>query len=462
MYVIIDIETTGGNSRTDRITEIAIYKHDGTRVVDEFVTLVNPECRIPYYISELTGINDSMVAHAPKFYEVARRVVEITEGCIFVAHNAKFDYHFIRNEFKALGYDYRRKTLCTVQLSRKYLPGHKSYSLGKLCKALGIDLTRHHRAAADASATVDLFEMLLEKDGNQFRKRTATEKKIIDLMADHPLKERVLQLPEKPGVYYFFDAEGTLVYVGKSKNLRSRVLTHLANYTTQKAVLMREAVARIEYAQTGTELLALLKESAEIKKYKPIYNAAQRRSIYSYGLFAEHQLDGYLHLRVGKISRGEQPITTFTSMMEGKGYAERLMHEFHLCQRLVGLYGGTGACFNHSIKECRGACVGAELPEDYNERAQQAISAVRYHEPSFMIVDKGRTEQERSVVLVCRHNYRGFGFVPAEQANDLDALQACIQSQPDNREVQQIIRGYLERNEVEKLIPLPAEALVYE
>lgn len=167
MYAIIDIETSGGNHKTGKITEVAIYKHDGNRVVEEYTTLINPETKIDWYVKKLTGITDEMVADSPKFYEVAKNIVDITRNCIFIAHNVDFDYGFIRAEFKKLGYDYRRKKLCTVKLSRQLIPGMQSYSLGKLCKELGIGLEDRHRASGDALATVELFELLLKQDTGQ-------------------------------------------------------------------------------------------------------------------------------------------------------------------------------------------------------------------------------------------------------------------------------------------------------
>ncbi len=167
MYAIVDIETTGGSSRLEKITEIAIYIHDGTKITEEYSTLINPERNIPYFITNLTGITNEMVEKAPCFYEVAKKIVEITEGKIFVAHNARFDYSFIRQEFSMLGYNFRRPLLDTVSLSRKLLPGHRSYSLGNLCSDLGIEINGRHRASGDAFATVRLFEMLLEKDSEK-------------------------------------------------------------------------------------------------------------------------------------------------------------------------------------------------------------------------------------------------------------------------------------------------------
>lgn len=163
MYAVIDIETSGGRAQVDKITEIAIYIHDGEKIVDEFSTLINPETYIPPFITRLTGINNEMVTSAPKFYEVAKRIVLMTEGHLFVAHNASFDYRFIQEEFKRLGYNYQRQTMCTVQMSRKIIPGMDSYSLGNLCQNLGITINNRHRAAGDALATTKLLELLIEK-----------------------------------------------------------------------------------------------------------------------------------------------------------------------------------------------------------------------------------------------------------------------------------------------------------
>ncbi|MBN2806012.1 MAG: 3'-5' exonuclease [Prolixibacteraceae bacterium] len=163
VYAVIDIETTGGSLQTGKITEIAIYLFNGESITDSFVSLINPECNIPAFITNLTGISNEMVANAPKFYEIARKIVEITANQIFVAHNASFDYQFIRKEFKDLGFDFKRKTLCTVQMSRRYLPNHRSYSLGKLCADLGIEINGRHRAAGDALATVSLLKRILDQ-----------------------------------------------------------------------------------------------------------------------------------------------------------------------------------------------------------------------------------------------------------------------------------------------------------
>jgi len=202
MFAILDIETTGGSPKTERITEIAVYFHDGDKVVDEWSTLVNPEKSIPYFITGLTGITNEMVANAPRFYEIAKELVERTENYTIVGHNVKFDYSFIKSEFKNLGFEYDRPTLCTIKLSRKIIPGHKSYSLGKLCNDLGIEITDRHRAAGDALATVKLFELLRDQQNGEFDAALLKEPSgRYKNLNEHLTVEDIQKLPEECGTY---------------------------------------------------------------------------------------------------------------------------------------------------------------------------------------------------------------------------------------------------------------------
>ncbi|MBW1792160.1 MAG: GIY-YIG nuclease family protein, partial [Deltaproteobacteria bacterium] len=270
MFAILDIETTGGSPKTEKITEIAIFFHDGEKVVDEWSTLLNPEKPIPYFITGLTGITNEMVADAPRFYEVAKKLVERTENCTIVGHNVSFDYSFIKSEFKGLGFEYDRKTLCTIKLSRKIFPGHKSYSLGKICKELGIEIQDRHRAAGDALATVKLFELLRDNqngvDGLNIISEPSGRYKNLN---ENLVVEDIQKLPEGCGTYYFFDEKQQLLYIGKSKNIRHRVLAHLGNASSKRAIEMKQRIHSISYELTGSELIALLKESKEIKAQKP-------------------------------------------------------------------------------------------------------------------------------------------------------------------------------------------------
>ena len=271
MYAIVDIETTGGSSLIEKITEVAVFQHDGEKITGEFVTLINPERNIPYYITNLTGISNEMVEDAPKFYEVAKQIIEFTEGRTFVAHNARFDYSFIRQEFKSLGYNYRRNILDTVTLGRKLIPGHRSYSLGNICRDLGITINGRHRAAGDALATVSLFEILLQRDreihGEYSGLIRNTKLSKLNPKLDITSIETI---PEDPGIYYFYNENHDLIYVGKSRNLQQRIRTHLSNNTTNRSMEMRDQIAYIDWEVTGSELVALLKESSEIKRNKPV------------------------------------------------------------------------------------------------------------------------------------------------------------------------------------------------
>ncbi|WP_066627347.1 exonuclease domain-containing protein [Labilibacter marinus] len=453
MYTIIDIETTGGNFNNGKITEVAIYLHDGNKVVDEFVSLINPEQFIPAYITQLTGITNEMVADAPKFYEVARQIVDITEGTVFVAHNASFDYGFIKAEFESLGYGFDRETLCTVKLSRKLLPGHKSYSLGNICEVFGISNDARHRAAGDALATIELFEILLEKNGGVILPMEGNG--FFSIKGLHPKLdiEKVKQLPASDGVYYLYNDKNDLVYIGKSKNIKQRVLTHLGNPKAQKAVRMKQEVASVDFVETGSELLALLKESAEIKKNKPIYNVAQRKNRFHFGLFSFKDRKGYARFNIAPNDGRVTPLASFDSLKSAKDFLFQKVEDFNLCQKLSGLNDSTGACFQYQLKTCDGACVGQESSEQYNSRVETLIEQLAYRYKDFVIVDKGRDLEELSVVVVKDGKYQGFGWVEKDLAFDsMDEVSSNITLYDDNQDARIIINRYLKDNPKLKVI----------
>ena len=454
MYAIIDIETTGGSYKNEKITEIAIFIHDGKKVIDEFVSLVNPEKGIPYFITSLTGITNEMVEYAPRFYEIAKEIVEITKDKIFVAHNASFDYGFVRNEFKNLGFDFSRKQLCTVKLSRKLIPGFQSYSLGKLCDNLGIEINGRHRAAGDALATVKLFEILLKTDTNKIIDKQSGKLSFRGINPELDLKI-VSKLPDKPGVYYFFNNKDSLIYIGKSKNIKKRVISHLSNETSAKAIEMKRNITNINYETTGNELIALLLESDEIKKHKPLFNRAQRRSTFNTGIFTYIDQNSYLRLQIEKNSKKYSPLTSFSSQEEAKNHLFRLVEEFSLCQKLCGLYTTNNACFHYSINLCNGACIGKESPNDYNKKVEKAIEKYEYEQNNFLIIDTGRNNNEKSVIHVENGKYLGFGyFNPEYSNNNIEFIKDAVKQYADTRDVQQIIKGYLKRNKVENIITL--------
>lgn len=275
-FAVIDIETTGSTNTGGRITEIAIVITNGKKILDTYETLINPEQKIPYFISRLTGITDDMVKNAPKFHEVAKKLIELTENKIFVAHNSSFDYGFFKKEFKDLGYDYERKTLCTVKSSRKVFPGLPSYSLGKLAPHFGIKIKARHRAMGDAEATAIIFHKMVAKQPSF----------INDFKLEHYLSDNleISKLPNEAGIYYFKNKAGEVIYVGKSIRLKSRIKTHLSNFKTQKGISIIEEIHKIEHLKTGNEIMASLYENMEIKRLKPLYNQAQKNTLFPISL----------------------------------------------------------------------------------------------------------------------------------------------------------------------------------
>ncbi|HQV37136.1 MAG TPA: exonuclease domain-containing protein [Flavobacterium sp.] len=451
MYAILDIETTGGQYNEEGITEIAIYKFDGHEVVDQFISLVNPEKPIQPFVVKLTGINNAMLRSAPKFYEVAKRIIEMTEDCVIVAHNASFDYRILQTEFRRLGFRFHKQTLCTVELSKKLLPGHESYSLGKLVRALGIPMADRHRASGDAMATVKLFKMLLAQD---------IEKEIVKSMVKSEIKtgmspkllDIVESLPSKTGIYYIHNEKGDLIYIGKSKNIKKRVNQHFTG-TTNKCKKIQLEVYAVTFEETGSELIALLKESEEIKINKPIYNRSQRKTIFQWALYAVKDENGYMTLHLQKADGRKKEITSFVSLQEGKNALFKITEQYNLCQKINGLYDTKNACFKYKIKECDGACVGEITPEEYNDRVHEFIDSNLFENENMVIIDRGRSLQERSAVMIENGIYKGYCFYDLNyQITNVEVLKNIIVPMQNNRDTRNIIQGYLRKHKVMKIV----------
>ncbi len=472
MYAIIDVETTGGRPADDRMTEIAIFVHDGEKVIDSYSTLLNPQRLIPGNIQHLTGITNEMVRTAPTFPEVARRIVEMTEGCVFVAHNVRFDYSFVKAAFADLGFTYSRKTLCTVRLSRVLLPGLPSYSLGKLCQSIDIPLENRHRAAGDAEATARLFSRLM--DVNRRAVESGVSAKEADAPASAAVKTamkqsllppnldpaRVASLPDAAGIYYFWNAAGDIIYVGKSKSIRKRIAQHFAiEFKSRKSLDFKNAITDVTWELTGSELVALLYESDQIKKLKPHYNRAQRRSIFATGIFLETNPDGYLTFRYGKANALSQPpVIAVTNGHKAQAFLLHKVAKFNLCQKLCDLYRSSGACFDFQVHRCAGACVGREPVEAYNARVREAVASFTFEHESFVVIGAGRTDGEKSIVVVENGRYLGFGYADEESftARSMADFKLVITPRVDNKDTDQIIRQYLRSPHPDRVVVLGA------
>jgi DNA polymerase-3 subunit epsilon len=456
MYAILDIETTGGKYNEEGITEIAIYRFDGHRVVDQFASLVNPERRIQPFVVGLTGINNEMLRSAPKFYEVAKRIVEITQDCVLVAHNAQFDNRILTTEFDRLGYDFKKDTLCTVELSKKLIPDQASYSLGKLVRSLGIPISDRHRAQGDAQATLKLFKLLLAKDGTKEIVSTSVRQNPRRQL-EPKLIELVDRSPAETGVYYMHREDGEVIYIGKSKNIRKRMMQHFTS-DQRKAKKIQQEVHTITYELTGNDLIAQLKESDEIKRNKPIYNRALRRTLYNYQLCSYKDESGYINLKIEKADGRKSPITTFTNYQQARSVVFKITENHQLCQKLTGLDKTHGSCFSYTIKECLGACLQKETPEQYNERVTAFIERHSYDKKHMLIIDKGREVDERSVILIEDGQYRGYGYFNLQyQIQNPEILRSIVQPMANNRDAQHIIQSYLRKHKVMKIVQLPKE-----
>ena len=438
LYAIVDIETTGSYAAGNGITEIAIVIHDGKEVLDFYETLVNPGQPIPYFIQNLTGINEAMVAHAPSFEQVAPKVFEMLQDKIFVAHNVNFDYSFLKHHLDDAGYKFDAKKLCTVRLSRKIMPGLYGYSLGKLCHQLNINLTNHHRAGGDALATAQIFSMLVARDDKDVIAAMLKGRNREQYIPPHLPVEQLDNLPKCPGVYYFYNLKGKVIYVGKAVNIFKRVKSHFSNNkpNRQKQDFLRD-IYRISYKECATELMAHILESTEIRRLWPAYNRSQRGYLPRFGLFVYEDRQGFRRFIVEKNKPLFKPLFTFNTINEGHLWLRRLIAEFDLCARL---------CYLAKISECSGnaepagECSVHSDPLLYNLEVEEAIDWIEKHMPTFAYIDRGISDNEESCILIKGGNLYGMGYINnRDSLNSIDLLQQQLEPMQDNDFIRNLV-----------------------
>ncbi len=436
LYAVVDIETTGGYAAANGITEIAIVIHDGKQVLNFYESLVNPHIPIPYFIQQLTGIDNDMVTNAPSFEEIAGQVYELLQDKVFVAHNVNFDYSFVKHHLDSAGYELNCKKLCTVRLARKVLPGLNGYSLGKLTQQLGITHTQRHRAGGDALATADLLAMIVEKDVKGDIAKTLKIKTGEQYLPPHLPVGQIDQLPNSPGVYYFYDAAGKVIYVGKAINIRKRVKSHFSNnkINKQKQDFLKET-QKISYKQCATELMAHILESTEIRRLWPIHNRSQRGYLPQFGLFTYEDRLGYKRFTIEKNRQAAKPLYTFNTIMEGHSRLRELISEFGLCSRLCNL-----------STDCD--CPTHLKSEDYNQQADKAILWLKKHLPTFALIDKGIDEDEHSCILIMEGNFFGMGYLTdkKQQLKNIETLQKSLEPLQDNDFIRNLVFRYATDN----------------
>ena len=446
MYAIVDIETTGGHASANGITEIAICIHNGKKIVERYSTLVNPQRHIPIYISALTGITNEMVQDAPPFEEVAHDIYHLLHGKIFVAHNVNFDHSFVRHHLAAAGYELQCNKLCTVRLGRKIIPGLPSYGLGKLCRHLGIDNDSRHRAAGDAEATAKLFSLLLQKDTNNHIGNALKQNSKEQVLPANLPKQDVDALPQSPGVYYFHDSKGKVIYVGKAKNLKKRVCSHFTgnNPGPQRQEFLRN-IYHISFQVCGTELIAFVLEAVEIKRLWPKYNRSLKRFEQAYSLYAFEDQRGYLRLAVDKHRKMTGAIYSCNTLLEGRDILLKLIEGFELCPKLCFIQTNNEPCTGAMEHLC--ACEGIESPDIYNEKVQWAIDQLRDNLPTFAIRDEGRSLDEHSCILIEKGQFYGMGYIGSDaEADNLHQLKNYLTPYPGNDYIKTMIHNYADSN----------------
>jgi DNA polymerase-3 subunit epsilon len=383
-FVFVDLETTGATATADRITEIGIVEVSEAGVT-EWSSLVNPETRISEFIERLTGISNAMVATAPTFDALADEVMARLQGRLFVAHNARFDYGFLKNEFKRVGRDFRATVLCTVKLSRKLYPQHHRHNLDALIERHGLRSADRHRALGDARLIWQFWQTLQREHAAADVDAAVTQLTARPSLPPQLDAGLVEDLPEGHGVYLFYGDGDLPLYIGKAKNLKKRVLAHFsADHSSEKEMALSQQVKRIDWIETAGELGALLKEAALVKQMQPTHNRRLRRNadLCTWRLAADD--DGALRPQLElladvDIGRDDDLFGLFKNRGEAERVLSGLAEEHGLCPAMLGLEKVKAGkpCFAHQLKKCKGACVGLEPLTAHNARLLAALSRLK-------------------------------------------------------------------------------------
>ncbi len=430
MFAIVDIETTGGHAGANNITEIAIVLHNGYEVEGKYSTLVNPCMPIQKYVQGLTGITDAMVANAPRFEHLADNIYNLLKDRIFVAHNVNFDYSFVKHQLSLAGYELNTHKLCTIRLAKKIFPNLPKYGLGTVCRELNISMNDRHRASGDALATAELFSLLIQHDTSG-ELDNMVKKNANRYLPPHVSIDILEQMPAKPGVYYFHNKAGKVVYVGKAKNIKKRVISHFSNNkpSKQKQDFMRE-VHQISFTPCSSEFVASVLESVEIKRLWPAFNKSQKHVEHQFGIFTYEDVKGYLRLGIDKKKKILQPILSFGQYAEAHSTLWKWVNERSLHPALCALD--------------RSKTSFPDLPSvaTHNEQIKELITNIRSTKPSFLI-----QEPDHYYILVLEGRFYGMGHLTTTQITDnANLLQELLTPYAENEVVKSLISNYVEKN----------------
>ncbi|MBS1731125.1 MAG: GIY-YIG nuclease family protein [Bacteroidetes bacterium] len=400
MYAIVDIETTGSFASQNGITEIAIILFNGHKVEERFTSLVQPGCPIPKFVSHLTGITQEMVAGAPLFSEIAWKVFQLLNNRIFIAHNVNFDYSFIKYHLQESGFDWNAKKLCTLKLSREVFPGLQKYGLGSLCRSLDIQIENRHRAGGDADATCILFDKILRKGGEKIIQQYFKKENRAQILPPNLPAGHLNQLPASPGVYYFHNEKEKIIYTGKAKSLKSRVVGHFTGFNTSKKRqdFLRKIYA-VSFTECATELAASILECIDIKKNWPEYNISQKNAELQYGIYSFEDMKGYMRLAINKVNKSLQAHSTFSLLTDAYRALWKLVHTYDLSAQLCFL---DKTPFDHKNLETR---------ETYNQKVIQAIEDMQNNQDDFLILEKPVFGKGVFCIYVENNQFYGMGLL---------------------------------------------------
>lgn len=448
MYAIVDIETTGGNASTGSITEIAIVITDGKEIMHAYSSLVNPLQPIPLFIEKLTGISDEMVKNAPVFGQIAQEVFELLQHKTFVAHNVNFDFSFVAHQLMQHGLTLQSRKLCTVRLSRKIFQNLPSYSLGNLCRSLGISIKQRHRAMGDAHATAMLFHQLLENDKYRHIQQMLKKGSKDAYLPIHLNNDDLDKMPNTPGIYYFHDGKGKVVYVGKAKRLQKRVISHFSNndVSKRKQELIR-LVHKISYKECGNELMMSVQESIEIKRIWPLFNRSQKKFENRFGICSFEDQKGILRLGVVKKKKHIRTHTTFALQLDGIRLLQKIAREHGLCPKMCFLQQEFVPCSGMEESYCTGICDNGENVTLYNNRVIGAIDAMIRESPALAVFGPGRKISELSCIMIGRNDILATGFVTHHALKmKKEKLEKQLTPAASNEFIRSLVMGYAEKN----------------
>lgn len=430
MYAIVDIETTGSHAHNNGITEIAIVLHNGKEIEGRYSSLVNPGYKIPRFVAALTGITDTMVSEAPDFSEIAETVFNLLSDRIFIAHNVNFDYSFIKYHLKEAGFELNARKLCTVRLSRTAFPGYRKYGLDSLCQELNIMNGERHRATGDAEATAILFNMIIRSSGIKLIKEYLKKENREQILPPNLPKEHIQNLPYVPGVYYFHDAKGKVIYVGKAKSIKQRVVSHFTGFDPgSKRQGFLKHIHSVSCKETPTEFTAYLLESIEIKRLWPQFNYSQKKLEWQYGIYMYEDNRGYLRLAMDKKRKYLHPLLSFATKTEGYQILWKLVKEF-------GLH--AGLCFLDTTTTDVNESV-----EEYNEKVNAAIKWISEQKETYLI-----TEEMRGIIsyiLVEKGKFYGMGLLDNEPVITLEELKDKLTPYPENEVIRSMLATFVNK-----------------